>query len=454
MKWPMHTSESGNSMTSPHIISGFSKLSREEKIETLVRQGRLTEETRKKLDSHRHPDPQLQELYSEISENNVSNYFLPLGLAPNFLINGDLVTIPMVIEESSVVAAASHAAKFWALNGGFQCDVKDMLKVGQVHFTWTGSETALRKAFEDHRQQMLKAVDHLNVRMEKRGGGIVSMDIRLPEMPGDHQYQLFVTFRTADAMGANYINSVLEALAASLRDVMSKYEDIGSLDIVMAILSNYTPECLVTCTAEAPASAFEGLDKSLSGEAFAEKFVRAVDIALHDPYRAVTHNKGIFNGMDAVIMATANDYRAVEACGHAFASRDGRYRSLSSASFSSGMFRFTLEVPLALGTVGGLTGTHPMAEAALEILGHPGAGQLMMITAAAGLANNFSAVRSLVTTGIQHGHMKMHLANILRQLGATAEESGHAARFFDGKTISHAAVSDYLASLRNQSGRL
>jgi len=440
-------------MTGPHIISGFSKLTREEKIETLVRQNRLSGTTRALLDSHMHSDPRLQQLYSEISENNISNYFLPLGLAPNFLINGNLFTVPMVIEESSVVAAASHAAKFWALNGGFSCKVKDMLKVGQVHFTWTGPDAELQRVFRDRKEHMLKRVAPLNRRMEERGGGIVSMEIKGPLEPGSHHYQLFVTFRTADAMGANYINSVLESLAGSLKEAFGESGSAVTPEIVMAILSNYTPECLVTCTAEAPAAAFEGLSSSLSGEAFAEKFAGAVDIAVNDPYRAVTHNKGIFNGMDAVIMATANDYRAVEACGHAYAARDGQYRSLSSATYTGGILRLTLEVPLALGTVGGLTGIHPLAGAALEILGRPGAEQLMEITAAAGLANNFSAVRSLVTTGIQHGHMKMHLTNILRQLEATPAEAAATLSHFQETTISHAAVSEFLDSLRHQSGK-
>ncbi|NOR35013.1 MAG: hydroxymethylglutaryl-CoA reductase, partial [Bacteroidales bacterium] len=224
----------------------------------------------------------------------------------------------------------------------------------------------------------------------------------------------------------------------------------GRLEIMMAILSNYTPESLVQCYVEAKTDVFRNMSPDLSADQFARKFQQAVDIATHDPYRAVTHNKGIFNGMDALVLATGNDFRAVEACGHAYASRNGSYSSLSRIDLSEGSFRFTLEVPLAVGTVGGLTGVHPMAKASLEILGNPSAELLMQITAAAGLANNFSAIRSLITTGIQQGHMKMHLGNMLRQLKASKEETSLATQFFSKRTLSYSDLSSYLESIRNQ----
>jgi hydroxymethylglutaryl-CoA reductase len=437
-------------MVSPHIISGFSRLSREEKLEVLSRQGRLSRKSLEVIRSHQHSDPELQQLYGEISENNLTNFFLPMGLAPNFLVNGDLYAVPMVIEESSVVAAASNAAKFWAMHGGFRCRVSGVVKTGQVHFTWSGREDELLNTFQQNRERILSDLEPLTGRMAGRGGGIESMEIRkISELPADN-YQLFVTFRTADAMGANFINSVLEQMAQELRSALNRPEKTGNLEIIMAILSNYTPECLVTCTAEAECSAFDEPGGGLTGAEFASKFVRAVEIANTDPYRAVTHNKGIFNGMDAVIMATGNDYRAVEACGHAYASRDGKYRSLSRATLEKGMFRLSLEVPLAVGTVGGLTGTHPMAAVALEILGSPDAEKLMQIIASAGLASNFSAVRSLITTGIQKGHMKMHLTNLLRQLKATETEARQVIQYFEDRSVSHAAVSAYLDQLRKR----
>jgi hydroxymethylglutaryl-CoA reductase len=432
------------------VINGFSKLSRTEKLAWLKKQAVLSDETMLMLNDHLHRDEDIQEIYGDLSENTISNYYLPLGLAPNFIINGNLMTLPMVIEESSVVAAASHAAKFWAGHGGFHTRVTGMSKVGQVHFTWSGDPHRLHSIFESQKEGLLHSVKSLTHGMEQRGGGIVSMEIHAANPALPENYQLFVSFNTADAMGANFINSVLEALALQLSPMMEESGAQGELEVIMSILSNYTPECLVECYVEGEIGIFEQIDEGLSALQFAQKFRKAVDIAIHDPYRAVTHNKGIFNGMDAVIMATGNDFRAVEACGHAYASRNGFYQSLSRVELSESSFRFTLEVPLAVGTVGGLTGSHPMAAASLEILGNPSAEDLMQRIAAAGLANNFSAVRSLITSGIQLGHMKMHLGNILRQLGASKEAAEKANHYFTGRTFSFSEVARYLDSLPNQ----
>jgi hydroxymethylglutaryl-CoA reductase len=430
------------------FVNGFSKLSRAEKLVWLKEQANLSGGTIKILEDHLHRDAGIQAVYADLSENSVSNFFLPLGLAPNFLINGKLMTLPMVTEESSVVAAASSAAKFWAGYGGFHSSVKGNTKVGQVHLTWSGRPEELFRIFEINRERLLQSVQPLTRRMEQRGGGIRSMEIRpaAPALPG--HYHLFVTFSTADAMGANFINSVLERLAAELGLIMGKTR--REFEVIMSILSNYTPESMVRCYVEGELKIFNGMSSGLSALQFAKKFNKAAEIAIHDPYRAVTHNKGIFNGMDAVVMATGNDFRAVEACGHAYASRNGKYESLSRVELSEGSFRFALEVPLAVGTVGGLTGTHPLAAASLEILGNPSAEELMEVIAAAGLASNFSAVRSLITSGIQKGHMKMHLGNILSQLKASKRESEEVRRHFADLTLSYAEVASYLESLRHQ----
>ena len=187
----------------------------------------------------------------------------------------------------------------------------------------------------------------------------------------------------------------------------------------------------------------------MDASTFAEKFAKAIRIAQIDPYRATTHNKGIFNGIDAVVLATANDFRAIEACGHAYAARDGRYRSLSNCTIEDGIFKFWMDLPLAVGTVGGLTRLHPIARLSLEMLGQPSAEELMKIIAVTGLAQNFAAVRSLVTTGIQKGHMKMHLQNILNHLKATPEEQEKATTFFADKVVSFTAVRDYIKQSRN-----
>ena len=216
----------------------------------------------------------------------------------------------------------------------------------------------------------------------------------------------------------------------------------------MTILSNNTPDCRVKVWVECPVSQMDGIEEHFSGAEFAKKFKKAVDIAHIDTDRATTHNKGIYNGIDAVVIATGNDFRAVEAAGHTFASRNGHYESLSTATIDNGIFHFELEVPMALGTVGGLTSLHPLAKKTLELLGNPTAKELMMIAATMGLANNFSAVRSLTTKGIQAGHMKMHLNNILNQLKASDEDKKKAREYFKDKTVSYAAVEQFLDSLK------
>ena len=217
--------------------------------------------------------------------------------------------------------------------------------------------------------------------------------------------------------------------------------------IVMSILSNFVPNCVVRAEVSCPVSELNE-DATITSSEFAEKFLTAVKIAEVEPYRAVTHNKGIMNGIDAVVLATGNDFRAVEAGIHAYASKDGKYTSLSHAKIENGIFTFWLDVPLALGTVGGLTNLHPLVKFSLEMLGNPSSTELMEIVAVAGLAQNFAALRSLTTSGIQQGHMKMHLNNILNQHQATKEEKLTVISHFENKTASHNLVVDFLESLR------
>jgi len=218
--------------------------------------------------------------------------------------------------------------------------------------------------------------------------------------------------------------------------------------IIMSILSNYTPDCLVKTWVECNLSELENIDKDLTGREFAEKFALAVKIAEIDSYRATTHNKGLFNGIDAVAIATGNDFRAIEAAGHTYASRDGKYKSLSHVEIEDNRFKFFVEVPLAMGTVGGLTSLHPLAKHSLEMLGEPSAEELMMISSAVGLSNNFAAIRSLVTKGIQIGHMKMHLMNILNNFESTKEEKKKAEEYFVEHKVSYSSVEQFLNKLR------
>ncbi|MEZ4959957.1 MAG: hydroxymethylglutaryl-CoA reductase, degradative [Saprospiraceae bacterium] len=443
-------------MSDIKTISGFSKLSKSDKIKWVVKHFyKDPEQVMQELMSWWHRDEEQQKLLDGFSENTISNFPMPFGIAPNFLINGKAYAVPMVIEESSVVAAASSAAKYWMDRGGFHAQVLGMKKVGQVHFTWKGEMRKLESVFEELKTELRKDAAPITANMEKRGGGVLDIELVNFAHLEEGYYQLKVTFDTCDSMGANFINSALESFAKTLDRFISDHPifDEGverDISIIMSILSNYTPECLVRAWVECPVENLGPFSSGLDAALLAEKFRKAVRIAHLDPHRATTHNKGIFNGIDAVVLATANDFRAVEACGHTYAARDGQYRSLSQCTVENGLFRFWLDIPLALGTVGGLTKLHPIAKHSLELLGHPTAEELMMIVASVGLAQNFAAVRSLVTTGIQQGHMKMHLANILNHLGAKGQEVEKAMAYFDGKVISFTGVREFLETLRQK----
>lgn len=438
-------------MTEP--IEGFSKLSKEEKLNWIAENyTQNSKETLHILKKYWNSDPKLQQLHDEFIENTISNFYLPLGIAPNFLINGRFYAIPMAIEESSVVAAAGKAAKFWQSRGGFKTTILGTEKVGQVHFIYQGDPVKLNRFFSHIRPLLIAHVAPIVKNMEKRGGGIRTIELRDKSAELPNYYQLHCTFETLDAMGANFINSCLEGFAERMKSEALVYgtftEEERKIEIVMGILSNNTPNCLVRAEVSCPVDDLKG-HHDLTAMDFAKKLVRAVEIAKIEPYRAVTHNKGIMNGIDAVVLATGNDFRAIEAGAHAYAAKDGKYSSLTDAKIEDGIFKFWIEVPLALGTVGGLTSIHPLAKISLEILQNPTARELMQITAAVGLAQNFGALRSLVTTGIQQGHMKMHLLNTLNQLGATESEKGKLMTYFKKHTASHSAVVSAFENLRN-----
>ncbi len=438
-------------MTKP--VNGFSKLSKQQKIDWLAEKYLSnTPEAVAVLQNYWNTDESLQKLHDEFIENTISNYYLPFGIAPNFKINDRLYAIPMAIEESSVVAAASKAAKFWGERGGFKAEVLNMTKIGQVHFMFKGRKENLHRFFEENRQKLIDAVAPITRNMEKRGGGILDLELIDKTSDLDNYYQLFAKFDTRDSMGANFINSCLEKFAEVLRnqaratDYFSEEEK--QLEIVMSILSNYVPECIVRAEVSCPVDQLSD-NPEIQGKDFAEKFIQAIKIAEIEPYRAVTHNKGIMNGIDAVVLATGNDFRAVEAGIHAYASRNGQYTSLTHAKVENDIFHFWMEIPLALGTVGGLTSLHPLVKLALNMLQDPSAEELMKITAVAGLAQNFAAVKSLTTTGIQQGHMKMHLMNILNQQQATEEEKQQMITYFTKNTITHSGVIEQLERIRS-----
>ena len=399
-----------------------------------------------------HGDAAVQTALDGFAENTLANFALPLGIAPNFVVDGRTYAVPMAVEESSVVAAASAAAKYWGRRGGFRTEVLGTEKVGQLFFTWGGSGGELRGALARIEAELRAASAEHTANMQRRGGGVLGIDlVRYEELP--HHFELRGRFDTRDSMGANLINTVLECWGAALPEVLAEAlpeatAESGPPEITMAILSNYTPQCLVRAEVGCRVEEMGPGAGGFSSAEVARRFERAVQLARVSPYRATTHNKGILNGIDAVVIATGNDFRAVEACAHAYAGRDGQYRSLSACTLEGDAFRFWLEVPLALGTVGGLTRAHPLAAANLALLGEPSAEELMRIVAAAGLAQNFAAVRSLVTTGIQAGHMRMHLGNILSQLGASPEESRAAKAHFAERKVSVAGVRAWLAGER------
>jgi hydroxymethylglutaryl-CoA reductase len=419
-------------------IEGYSKLSKDEKLNWLVANYFDGDKSVKdELMGFWHQDEKVQQSFDEFSENTLTNMYLPMGVAPNFLINGHLYALPMAIEESSVVAAMSKTGKFWLDKGGFKAEVLSTTKIGQVHFLFKGNVEALKTQFPQIKEELLEGAAYLSVNMEARGGGVLNVELLDFTDKEPDYFQLKVSFETCDSMGANYINTVLEEMAHLLKDIVGNNPVMGDRPyVILSIVSNYTPDCIVRAWVECPIEQLGNFGK-ITAQEFAEKFKRAVRIAEIDPHRATTHNKGIYNGVDAVIIATGNDFRAVEACGHTYASRNGSYSSLTHCSIDNGIFKFWIDLPLAVGTVGGLTQLHPLVKRSLQLLGDPDAKKLMEITAVAGLAQNFAAIRAMVTVGIQQGHMKMHLLNILNHLEANEEEKSYALEYFKDKVVSY-----------------
>jgi len=439
-------------MEKSKVIKGFSKLSKKAKIEWLANEYLNGDnEVVDFLQSYWHNDPSVQKLHDEFIENTISNFYIPFGIAPNFMINDKVYCVPMAIEESSVVAAAAKAASFWLDKGGFKAEVISTTKIGHVHFAWHGEYERLRAFFEEIKPKFFEKTESITANMRSRGGGILDIQLVNKTHEEPNYYQLLAKFETCDSMGANFINSLLEEFSKILQEEIENTSLLAGtekeINVIMCILSNFTPECIVRSEVNCSVDQIvEGT--GVSPEEFTKKFEQAIQIAKIEPYRATTHNKGIFNGIDSVIIATGNDFRAVEACGHTYAAKDGRYKSLTDVEIKDGNFKFWIEIPMALGTVGGLTALHPMVKFAHKLLDHPNAEELMKITATVGLAQNFGAVRSLVTTGIQKGHMKMHLMNILNQLEATPEERIQIKEHFKDKVVGHSAVVDLFCQLR------
>ena len=431
-------------------IEGFSKISKEEKIKW-IEKNYFNNVSNPILKNYWNNDDSLQKIHDEFTENTLSNFYLPLGVAPNFLIDNKDYTIPMVIEESSVIAAACKAAKFWRNKGGFKTSILNFKKTGQVHFIFKGDKQKLNIFFKNNKLKFYEDCKEISSNMKKRGGGILNIELLDKTHDIDNYFQINAVFDTVDSMGANFINSCLEQFASTLKNEIKKCLDITnsdySLEIIMSILSNYVPECLVRAEVSCDLSEIDQTG-GFSGKEYANKFIQAINIAKTQTSRAVTHNKGIMNGIDSVVIATGNDFRAIEAGVHAYAAKSGMYKSLTDACVENNTFKFWIEIPLALGTVGGITNLHPLVKWSLELLKNPNAKELMKIVAVAGLAQNFGAVNSLITTGIQKGHMKMHLINILNSLNASEKEKTKLIDFFKNNTVSFSSVKNELEKLR------
>jgi hydroxymethylglutaryl-CoA reductase len=342
-------------------------------------------------------------------ENVVGRYALPLGIATNFLVNGVDVLVPMVIEEPSVVAACSNAAKLFRDSGGFAASSDEPIMIGQIQVLDVADVEAAGAAVLAAQAELLAAADAAGGSIVRRGGGARAIEVQtLRDTPVGAMLIVHLLMDTRDAMGANAINTAVESLAPRI-------EAITDGRVNLRILSNLTDRRKARAEGMIPAAALA--TESLSGAEAVRGIIEAWAFADADPYRATTHNKGIMNGIDAVVMATGNDWRAVEAGAHAYAARDGRYRSLTRYwQDDTGNLHASIELPLAVGIVGGATRVHPAAQVALKIMNITTARQLSEIMAAVGLAQNLAAIRALATTGIQHGHMRMHA----RQLAAAA----------------------------------
>ncbi|MCS7222588.1 MAG: hydroxymethylglutaryl-CoA reductase, degradative [Anaerolineae bacterium] len=348
-------------------------------------------------------------------ENVIGLYPLPMGIAVNFLINGKDYLIPMVIEEPSVVAGASYAARLAREGGGFFAESDESLMIGQIQVLGLTDVEAARAAVLAQKQRLLDLANQTDPVIVSLHGGARDIEARIvPESPAGPMLVVHVLYDCRDAMGANMVNTACEALAPLV-------EEITGGRVNLRILSNLADRRLARARCRVPAHALE--TNALPGPAVVDRIVEAYALAAADPYRATTHNKGIMNGVDAVVLATGNDWRAIEAGAHAYAARDGRYRPLSVwEKDAEGNLVGRLEMPLALGIVGGATRAHPGARLALRILGVQSARELAAVVASVGLAQNLAALRALATEGIQRGHMALHARQVAIAAGAMGDE--------------------------------
>ena len=389
-------------------LTGFSKASPAERIEKLAQAGLLSEES---LQTVRDNETLPLSLANEMVENVLGTLALPFGLAPGFQIDGQEIQVPMVTEEPSVIAAASYAAGLIKRSGGFQTQVHKRQMIGQVALYDVSNKEKASQAITEAKEELLQLANQAYPSIVKRGGGARDL---WTEVKSDFLI-CYLSVDPKEAMGANMLNTMLEALVNPL-------EDLSEGQGLMAILSNLATDALVTARCHIDYR-FLSRDPKEAAE-IAQKIALASQLAAVDPYRAATHNKGIFNGIDAVVLATGNDWRAIEAGGHTYASRSGQALGLSNWMDhpEQQVLEGQLTLPMPIATKGGSIGLNPSVQVAHDLLGNPDSQTLARIIVSVGLAQNFAALKALVSTGIQHGHMKLQAKSLALLAGATPSE--------------------------------
>ncbi|HGF1449505.1 TPA: hydroxymethylglutaryl-CoA reductase, degradative [Streptococcus suis] len=387
-------------------FSGFYKKSRQERIDILHQNKPLSETS---LDILHHDTNLPESIAGKMAENHLGTFALPFSVLPELLVDDQVFSVPMVTEEPSVVAAASFGAKIIARSGGFTTTIHNRIMIGQVALFDVPDHSRASQAILDQKATILEAANQAHPSIVKRGGGARDLTVESK----DEFLIVYLQVDVQEAMGANILNNMLEAIKDDL-------EELSQGQALMGILSNYATESLVTAQCRL---AISSLSTSFSiAQETAQKIALASKLAQVDPYRAATHNKGIFNGIDAVVLATGNDWRAVEAGAHAYASRDGQYKGLSTWSIDGEHLVGSITLPLPIASVGGSIGLNPKVAVAFDMLMQPKARQLASIIASVGLCQNFAALRALVTSGIQAGHMKLHAKSLALLAGAEEQE--------------------------------
>jgi len=390
-------------------LPGFYKLSISERLDVLSARVHLTREERYLLTG----EPLSLAIANQMVENLVGVFGMPMGIAANFRINGRDILVPMVVEEASVIAAASHVAKLVREHGSLTASSSDPVMIGQIQIVDIADPAAARQKILDARARILAIANEQDPVLSEMGGGARDVEVRVLETPRGAMIVVHLLVDVRDAMGANAVNTMCEALALYL-------EGLSGGKVLLRIVSNLADRRLARARLEVAPAAFD--EHNWKGQEVAEGLVNAYAFAQADPYRAATHNKGVMNGVDAVVIATGNDWRAVEAGAHAYAARSGKYGPLTTWEIGpEGRLVGNIELPMSVGLIGGATKVHPTARLALKILGVKSARELAEVIAAVGLVQNLAAMRSLVTEGIQKGHMILHARNVAISAGAVGE---------------------------------